>query len=910
MKRGLLLIIVGCLGSVTALEMALANPLLDKRGNDNHLYALTQHSTLKLDQVWELIENARALATDNQLAEATTLLSQAFELAQTLEEQTTRNPLLVKIIAEYGTIGAYSEAIAQLLTIGYDEPLPDNQGYSVRMQGEVLLTQAYMNQQKYEQALDYAQNLELDAAKYRALVEIITGYARQGQFEQAMSLSQTLAADSYQQYRAQSAILAAYVQRHHYEAALGFVQEIPNSDNQDSIARSLAEAAWHSGRYDIALESSQTITNLSLKVQTLRQLAQALVAVGQQEKAAPIVSKAFELSKESEDFLLFAWIKDFLVTEQSDQVQAILNNMTGENDNQLPYNHFSVANAYLSQGQYIEAFKYAQRIPDRVLLPLAEYKDPKVELFESIIQQALEAGQYDFAQEVALTLTNKDDQVASLQTIARYVAKMGQKTQAVSLLNQARSIAQTIESISVVPERNLFWTEPNASLLIPIADDYIALEQKQAARETLELATQSVQNFETQYAFDIPVWTKSQALRQIAARYQELGSPEQAAEVLAIALAEIPNLTRNPDIIQESLAIATAYAELGNPQPGLEIIEKTLPFVETVEQKSEQVSLLTTIANTLIQLGRTNQGIERLNRARSALSILENDTEKIPLMISLIGVYLDSGEEVEPLTRQTLEMIQGLSAEYERSNHLTNLATVLAQDNSQNLVFKRIEKIPNPLEKTRMILTLAQTSAAQGNLSIASEQLSQGLTVANTIRDEQQRDELLANTAAALANLNELHHIYPDETWRYTLATDIAQAITNSETKATFLIQLALKSANVGDSLAAKKTVRAALDVAETIEQPQQWQTQLWQTIDMAFNQKRYDFIEQVANGLTDATYKTSLLRQLAQQYAIALNQPKALETLSQARQIATTIENEETKQQALAGIIQQQEGW
>lgn len=75
-------------------------------------------------------------------------------------------------------------------------------------------------------------------------------------------------------------------------------------------------------------------------------------------------------------------------------------------------------------------------------------------------------------------------------------------------------------------------------------------------------------------------------------------------------------------------------------------------------------------------------------------------------------------------------------------------------------------------------------------------------------------------------------------------------------------------------------------------------------------SKKRYDFVEQVANGLTDAIYKTSLLRQLAQQYAIAGHQPKALETLSQARQIASTIENEQTRQQALAGIIQQQEGW
>ncbi|MFP5272714.1 hypothetical protein [Coleofasciculus sp.] len=909
MKRWIVLIIVGCLGSVTALEMALANPSLDKR-NENHLYALTQNSTLKLDQVWELIENARASAKVNQLAQATRFLSQAFELAQTLEEQTIRNPLLVKIIAEYSKIGAYPDAIARLSRISYDELLPDNQGYSVRMQGEVLLTQAYINEQNYSQALDYAQNLELDAAKHRALVEIIAGYAHQGQFETVIPLSQALEADSYQQYLAQSAILAEYIQRHQYESALGFVQGIPNSENQDSIARSLAEAAWRSGRYDIALESGQIITNLSLKVTTLRNLAQALVAVGQQEKAASIVSQAFELSKKTDEFLLFDWVKDFLATGQQNQVNIILNNLTGAKDYQTAYNRFLLANAYLSQGQYREVFKYAKPIPDRILLPLAEYKDPKVELFDSIIQQALEAGQYDFAQEVALTLTNQEDQVKTLQTIARHGARMGQKNQAVSFLNQALSIAKTIESISVVPERSLFWTEPNASLLIPIADDYIALEQKQAARETLELATQSVQNFETQYAFDIPVWTKSQALRQIAARYRELGNPEQAADLLAIALAEVPSLTSNRDIIQESLAIATAYAELGNPQPGLEIIEKTLPLVETVEQKYEKLSLLMKIANQLIQWGNTAKGVELLNTASSAIGTLESDAEKISLMISKIGIDLNLGEDVDPLTRQTLEMIQGLNSEYEQSNHLTNLATVLAQDKSQNRALKIIERVPNQLDKTRMILTLVQTSAAQGNLSIASEQLSQALTVANTIRDEQQRDELLVNTAAPLANLNDLNHIYQDETWRYDFATDIAQGITNPETKATILIKLALKYANAGDSLAAGKTVTAALEAAKQIEQPRQWQTQLWETIDAALSKKRDDFVKQVANGLTDATYKTSLLRQLAQHYAIADNQPKALETLSQARQIASNIENEQTKQQALAGIIQQQGGW
>ncbi|MFP4120744.1 hypothetical protein [Coleofasciculus sp.] len=72
MKRWIVLIIVGCLGSVTALEMALANPSPDKR-NENHVYAITQNSTLKLDQVWELIENAGASAKVNQSDQATLL---------------------------------------------------------------------------------------------------------------------------------------------------------------------------------------------------------------------------------------------------------------------------------------------------------------------------------------------------------------------------------------------------------------------------------------------------------------------------------------------------------------------------------------------------------------------------------------------------------------------------------------------------------------------------------------------------------------------------------------------------------------------------------------------------------------------------------------------------------------------
>ncbi|HEY9600958.1 MAG TPA: hypothetical protein V6C85_05055, partial [Allocoleopsis sp.] len=442
MKKWILLLLVSGLSSLPLVEVASASQ--QRQGVTVAASPVTQIAPTVVDRVWELIDSARSSTKANQPDKALSSLSQAFELAKTIENRDTRNPILVKIIAEYGAIGAYEKAIALLSPMSYDEPLPDNQGFSVRMQGEVLLTQAYVKAQKYEQALEFAQNLKLDAAKHRALVEIVTGYANQGRFEEAIALSRTLQADGYQQYRAQAEILAEYIKRKQYEQALAFVQTLANQDYQNDVTRSLAEAAWQSGRYDIALKTAQTITNPSLQVQTLQSLAQAHLAVGQKQQAAAIISQAFELSKKTNEFTLSSWLADFISTGQEERAKAIINQMTGD-ENELAFPRSLAAGAYLNVGRYAEAFEFAKLIPDRVLLPLAEYPDPKVELFESIIQHSLKARQYDFSKQVALTLNGKDDQVKALQTIARQYAKDSKPEQAIEVLNQALTIAKTIQ---------------------------------------------------------------------------------------------------------------------------------------------------------------------------------------------------------------------------------------------------------------------------------------------------------------------------------------------------------------------------------------------------------------------------------------------------------------------------------
>lgn len=907
MKKWVLLLLVSGLSSLPLVEVVSVNQ--QRQGVAVAASSVTQFPPTVVDRVWELIDSARSSAQTNQQDKALSSLSQAFELAKTIENRDARNPILVKIIAEYGAIGAYEQAIALLSPISYDEPLPDNQGDSVRMQGEVLLTQAYVKAQKYEQALQFAQNLKLDAAKQRALVEIVAGYARQGRFEKAIALGRTLHADEYQQYRAQAAILAEYIQRQQYEQALAFVQTLANKDYQNDVARSLAETAWQSGRYDIALKTAQTITNPSLQVQTLQSLAQAHLAVGQKQQAAAVISQAFELSKKTNEFTLSSWLADFISTGQEERAKAIINQMTGD-ENELAFPRSLAVRAYLNVGRYTEAFELAKLIPDRVLLPLTEYPDPKVEFFESIISQSLKAGQYDFAQQVALTLNGKDDQVKALQTIARHSAKNGKREQAIELLNQTLNIAKTIESITVVPERSLSWNEPNASILMAIADDYLELDQKQQALATLALAAQSIQKFETQSAFDFPVWTKGKAFRQLASLYLKQGDRQKAADLLGLAFQDVQTVKGNSFIIKESLEIATAYTKLGNFDRGAEVLEKTLPLLETVEQKPEKISLFLQIAKGFVATGKKQQGIEALKTAMALIDTLEKEQEKISPLIQAIGVYTEAGENAiaNQLMNRTLPMIQRLEPDSEQTRKLDGLALLAAQNDSPTLALGIIQQAPERLDRTRMLLAIAQKYAERGNASLASELLAQALTLADTIRDEYKRDDLLATTARGMTNLYSFPQDLTGDIRQYNLATQMTRRISNPEIKAETLLQLALKYRAVGEVKESNQSLATALESAKSIEQQPQWRAKLLENIQVGLQLDEYELVLQIANAMQDADYKTVILRQIAQKYAIAGNKERATAVLSQAIQAANTIEDENARKNAIASIVQQQQ--
>jgi hypothetical protein len=881
-------------------------------------FALATQPTDAVDRVWELIESARQQFAANQKEEAVKRLHEAFEAARAgcsadrcaIADPQVRNPLLVKIIAEYGAMGAYEEAIARLSSLSYDEPLPNTES-SLRMEGEMLLTRAFVRAQQYDRALQFARGIAFEPSRNRALREVVSGYAREGQWDKAAAIAPALENDSYQHYLAVSAIVEAYSQQRKYQEGLAFLDTLAG-EIKDGAARSLAVAAWQSGRYDIAEQSAQKIGNLPQKIQALRDLSAALLGVGQTAKAAPLVVQAFKLSQQTDEFLSFSWVEDFLATGQEERAKEIIATLKGD-ENETAYNRFSIASAYLKVGRIREAFEFAKKISDRVLLPLEEYPDPKVELFESIIAQALQAKQFDFALQVALTLNDKEDRVQSLQKIARDYASENNPKKAAETLNQALGIAKTIESISVVPERSLFWSEPNARLLLSLAEDYRKLGDRQKAVAILALATQSIQNFEPQYAFDFLVWNRSGALRQVAEMYLELEEKDKAVEVLAIAEREAQNLPGNRYIIDELLASANFYLKIGKADRAIAAIEMAQQRLQSLEPSSSKILSLIYAANLLEKSDRAEDAVKVLEQVLPAIETLEQKQDKISLWMSAIAAYHRLGQNsiYEELIAKTVREIQTLEPSYEKNRVLDELARTSVEPDSDKLVLEVLQQVSDRVDKARMSFAIASKYAQLDNASLATQYATQALAMVKTISNDQQRNELLAEAARNIAII-PLEDPDPllQKPWRYRLAGDIAGAIANPELQAGIWLELAFYSIQIGDTEAAQQMLTQTFAAAKGIENQQSWRSQRLEMFENARQLGEYDFALQLAKGFEGADYQIVAMRRVAQWYAIAGNLEQARAILARATQIANHLQDVQYKQQALADIAQQQQNW
>ncbi len=907
MKKWVLVLLIATLGGLPIFEIGCINSRLWGQVEITP-DALTQFPLTTEDQVWELL----SLARQSQTQQALQSLAEAWKLAQTIETPEVRNSLLVDIIGAYTAIGAQEEAIALAAQISYEEKLSHRLGDSLRIRSEVIITQAYLADGKQEEALEFAQSLQFEPAKIRALVALVAAYAETGQFEQAEALSRTIESDSYQKYQAEAAIIEEYIKKGDYEAGLAFVSGISNEENRYSAASTLAEAAWQGGRYNLAFKISEQITTASQWVQLLQSLADAHLAVGQKSQASAIITEAFELSQQVGEIPPSGWLEDFLKTGQDEQVNKLIANLSSD-PNEAAFDRSLLANSYLNLGDYKQAFAFAKEIPDRVLLPLLYYRDPKVELFDSIIKQALAAGDYNFAEQVASTLTEKPDQVAAWRQIAHKYANNGAKQRALTTLNQAVSIAQTIEQISVVPERSLSWAEPNASILVDLADDYSELGQKTAAMATLALATASIASFEDQYAFNFPVWNKSESLRAIASRYQKLEQLAKVRELLAIANQEAQEIQGDRHLVPELLAIAEMYWEIGE-------VEATEPILEQVKQLNPNLkenpdyhlTFSTRMAILQAKIGQTEAAIQILEPTLTEIESLPASDQTYYLMQMMRAYAAIPGQEktVRKLITTTLEQIQTLEEPFKRNQIQETLAQVIARLNQPQFAWETALQVKERSERGKMLLVMAMEYAKQDNPTLATEFLDTALTVIATIRTEEQRNAILLENISRLADLPNLSNQPLNPTWEGNMAVAITQGITSPKTQRENLLSIAVKYLEAQETQAAEQTLATALNIAPERENSLSWRQKLIATSEAAIQHKQYNIALQIAQEIDDELTEIAIMRQVAQKYAVTGDLTQAQAIMAPIETMAQQLVNPQGREETLAGIQQQQKNW
>lgn len=706
------------------------------------------------DQIWDLVNKSRLANQDNQQDQSIQTLDQAWKLAETINDQELKNNLFNKLIQEYLNLGAFSQAISIINNPAYyNEQIDYNS--SLKVVGSIKVTQAYLKNNQADQALAFVKEIKEEAIRYQALTEIIKYDGENGKFDEGIKLILTYPKDSYsyEQYLSSTSLIEIYAKNKQFAEALAFINTLEtnkiNQETVEGIAGKLIELALEAKEFTIAEKTIEKIKNNESKVAYFKNLAEALIKNNDLVVAQEIVNKAFILDQKNEYFNQYYWAEYFLAIKEENKVKTMLEQLSGD-EYTLASDRNTLANAYVKVGNLDQAFALAKLIPPRILLPLEEYPDPKDELLQIIFDQALAKNDVTFAQTVISEFGKPEDQVNLWQKIANYHLEKNQNQEAITSLNQGLEIAKKIESISIIPERSLFWSEPNANLLINLAKDYHKLGEHNQALSILEIAVKSIQNFEDQFPFDRPAWTKTSALIGVANVYLEMNESSKVLPVLNIAEREIikllDNLTNPTYAVQDLLSLSKLYDKLKQETKSLELFNKAMALTKKIDVTANYWLIYDylDIALTAIELQRNDQALVLINEILPRLESIEETGSKISINNKIIALYIKLNQftEAEKFALQSLDLIKQTTYKDTRIMQLQELAVALTTDNSLNFALKMIPNFETREARVKAIIAIAKYYQEKNNYSLRDQAINLALKITPTIYDLELRQQL------------------------------------------------------------------------------------------------------------------------------------------------------------------------
>lgn len=821
------------------------------------------------EQVEELLRAAQTLNDQGDLSDALIQIDRATALVKTLPSGEERDRLLAPIGSRLIEIKALDRALAIAQAMTHETY--GNMLGTLRTELEIALIKAYIQTGQTPQAVQFIQSLSLDGSDFYWMVAVET-LANQGDVEAAENLFENVKSkdDIVFSDVDGNAIAHAYIGAGQFAAAQNFLAQHPVSNSDSSQSYRVAELSLWAGRANQMEEAeaiAQQIPAADQRADTLLELAKLYQARNQIAKATDLVGEAAALPPVSSDDPNNDWSTNFSTLSkialtyaslgQQEAARQVLDDanqqksppmdtdyqntqwvgayvsigdfdrafelLVGLTDYPLSEGQLAIATAYANEAQYEPALTLLGQISGGLLSNPGD-DDPKLSLLKQIVRDAAQQDQFAIAQRAVTMMPAPSDRVFALNEIAAAYQLQQQTQAAVSTLDQALTLASTIDSYVVVETRNDYFELSNAGLLVDIAKGYWAADQQDKAITTAQLAFQSAQAFK--------------------------GEPNSAGFTLDSLekIAQLGQDWQQPDLRRAALLVVQTKL--------VENVEKTVQsaWFGSAEPLANEIARLIALANEPDRVPSNESDRVSREAIANGLSYLETTREQtsdpqqqFDILNNLISLY--SLNNQPDLARSSFDRSLTFTAPLNqdlRDGEYNRLALIV-DPNSEQL--SQILPLLSSRSRVGTLLSIAEKFAAKDQSTQAIERFEQAMDLANTSLSVSDRDFTLMN------GLRGGYYSSQQTPTKLLLRSQLLQRISDPVLRARLMLEIA---ANLPTTEA--QTLYEALPSA-LVAIPSAFTRRdlLWQAIDDDLGHKPFDQAAQLAN-LLDGEYRQSAL--------------------------------------------------
>jgi lipopolysaccharide biosynthesis regulator YciM len=452
--------------------------------------------------------------------------------------------------------------------------------------------------------------------------------------------------------------------------------------------------------------------------------------------------------------------------------------------------------------------------------------------------------------------------IKSLVSLASHYRAIGQTTQAFKILEQSVQTSKSIEG-----------TEFKMQALATIAQGYIAAGKFEQASELIAQLLDYTKTFENEIPPDSYLYPQGELLANLAASYAKARQYNQALQIAQL-------ITKSPsDKLRALSAIALESAQQGELELALATVQMIEARQDTFEAKAR---LLAEIGSKYVQAGKPDKAAQVFAEALQTWQTWQ------------------TGENILNELWQVSEII-----------------IKYAQSGQPNAASELVPNIPsNGFPKARALAAIALSYAKAGLEAKASQTLSETLATIAATSDEYHK---LDARREAIRNFVEAK--------RFDLASLVAQPIEDELSRAETLKDIAVQAADAGQTELAVQMVQVigtqffgytnavlyqvalahvkalqydkALQVAKILDNRTVYPaktlaaiaTGLFKAGQSQRVSKLFTLSVQAANAIEDINAKIPALGAVALEYANTQQLTLASKTVSQAVQVAQTLE-------------------